>query len=73
MVSNYCTACVINWAPYQTPEGRCPQCGSGTVRRQEEPSDEAIRMHRDAVAGTQPTEPIDALELQWREQFGDAA
>lgn len=49
MVSNYCTECVVNWWPYMTPEGRCPQCGSGTVRRQEPASNEALGLHNGIV------------------------
>jgi len=40
-MSYYCSECVVNWWPYQAKNGCCPQCGGGTVRRQEPASDDA--------------------------------
>lgn len=34
----YCAECVVNWHPYQCPEGRCPECGRGTRRQPREPA-----------------------------------
>ncbi len=31
----YCSSCVVNWYPYQCADGCCPECGGGTVRKQE--------------------------------------
>jgi len=31
----YCAACCMNWWPYQTSDGACPECGGGTRRTQE--------------------------------------
>ena len=49
MVSNVCTECVVNWMPYQTPDGRCPVCGGGTVRRQEPASVDALGRYTAAM------------------------
>ncbi len=37
----YCAECVVNWHPYQTDQGACPKCGSGTRRLHEPASDDA--------------------------------
>ena len=29
-MTHFCPECVINWWPYQTAEGCCPECGTGT-------------------------------------------
>lgn len=46
MVSNRCIVCDINWFPYQSNEGRCPECGGGTVIRQEPASPQAVARYR---------------------------
>jgi hypothetical protein len=28
----WCSACDVNWNPYQCAEGCCPECGGGTKR-----------------------------------------
>lgn len=30
-----CKDCDVNWWPYMTASGSCPQCGGGTVRTQD--------------------------------------
>lgn len=37
----YCSECVMNWNPYQCPQGCCPECGSGTYREHEPASVDA--------------------------------
>jgi len=49
-MSYYCSECVVNWWPYQTVDGRCPNCGGGTVRKQERASDDADTLYRFARA-----------------------
>lgn len=49
MTTNYCPECLVNWAGYMTDEGCCPQCGGGTLRRQEPMSDEAVDLHHAAL------------------------
>lgn len=47
--SFYCSACVVNWNPYQCNDGACPLCGSGTVRRQEPASDDSDELYRNIM------------------------
>lgn len=49
-MSHCCTDCDVYWWPYQTPAGRCPQCGGGTRRSHEPASDDAVSRHREALA-----------------------
>lgn len=49
MTTNHCTACDVNWSPYQTLKGACPVCGSGTVRKQEPPSLDADARYKRAM------------------------
>lgn len=44
----YCSECVVNWAPYQTTQGCCPECGGGTVRRHEPLSEDAVNRYHKA-------------------------
>ncbi len=42
----YCSECAVNWWPYQAKGGVCPQCGGGTVARQEPASAGAEELFR---------------------------
>ena len=46
----YCSECVMNWWPYQCPDGACPECGGGTSRSREPVSEDADVRHRAALA-----------------------
>lgn len=61
----YCPECLENWYASQAHLGVCPDCGTGTRMVQEPAGREAVRRWLGAVAGTQPTEPVDSLELWW--------
>lgn len=51
-MTNYCAACDVNWWPYmcKPTKGRCPECGSGTVRKQEAGSLDADARFKTAMA-----------------------
>lgn len=49
-MSHRCSDCDVGWWPYQTKGGRCPQCGGGTTRSHEPPSDDAAERHQEALA-----------------------
>lgn len=40
-MSYYCSQCTIHWAPFHCLGDGCPQCGGGTVRKQEAVDDDA--------------------------------
>lgn len=61
-VSNYCSECVMHWAPYMTNRGCCPACGGGTVRRHEAVSEDAGRMFRDLSAARKRREAAERFE-----------
>lgn len=45
-----CTVCLRNWAPYMCEKGACPSCGSGTRRTNEPVDDDAVEVHKAALA-----------------------
>ena len=49
MTSNYCPECLTNWAPYHCEDGACPNCETGTIRRQEPVSEDAGNLHREIL------------------------
>jgi hypothetical protein len=49
-MSHHCSDCDVGWWPYQTKSGRCPQCGGGTRRVSEAPSEDAVERHQEALA-----------------------
>ena len=48
-MAHHCPHCDVHWWPYQTPAGRCPQCGGGTRWSHEPASDDSVERHRVAV------------------------
>ena len=57
MTSNWCGECLVNWWPQHTKWRKgCPLCGGGTVRRQEDPCDDAHEMFKDAQEAAQAAE-----------------
>lgn len=46
----YCPECVVSWDPYMTVQGACVRCGGGTVRRNGTASDDAVELHKAALA-----------------------
>lgn len=49
VTSLYCSECAVAWWPYQCSGGFCPECGRGTVRKQEPASDDADARHQIAM------------------------
>lgn len=46
-----CVPCDVHWAPYMATDGKCPECGGGTMRDViNPPSPGAVERHRAALA-----------------------
>jgi hypothetical protein len=71
----YCSACVMNWHPFQCAEGRCPECGAGTKRGYDPASPDADVRHRAALAAAIKRERYERFEAYYaeREQHRHAA
>lgn len=74
-MSHHCTECDVNWWPYQTRAGRCPQCGGGTRRSHESPSEAATLRHQASIAESKRTVSQRRFEAYYAEraQGKDAA
>jgi hypothetical protein len=74
-VTYYCPECVVNWWPYQARGGCCPNCGGGTVFRQEPASEEADRLHNRPRTEAELRDRYERFEAYYaeRKQFPDAA
>jgi hypothetical protein len=58
----HCTDCDVRWWPYQTKEGVCLRCGSGTRRTQEGPSPNVAVLYRSVVSQRKRIELYDRFE-----------
>ena len=74
-MSHYCSECEVHWWPYQTTDGRCPQCGGGSRRSHAPPSGDAVERHRAAVAAADRRELHRRFEAYYenRPRRSDAA
>jgi hypothetical protein len=48
-VSYRCSACEVNWRPYQVDYGQCPMCGADSTSTKQPVSDDADLLYRIAV------------------------
>ncbi|MDX6718792.1 MAG: hypothetical protein QOJ63_1046 [Solirubrobacteraceae bacterium] len=64
----YCSECVMNWWPYQTFEGCCPECGGGTKRSYEPVSEDADVRHRNVLAAAIKRERYERFEAYYAER-----
>jgi hypothetical protein len=57
-MTHYCGACVVNWWPYMTNKGACPECGGGTVRKPSEPASDDAKERYAAVKARRAREEL---------------
>jgi hypothetical protein len=64
-MTHYCGKCVVNWWPYMTKEGHCPECGGGTVRKNEPVSEDVDKRYQAVKAKREREELYREFEVYY--------
>lgn len=72
-MTNYCSACDVYWWPYmcKPTKGACPECGGGTVKKQEAGSLDADHRYKAAVARKAERERSEKLRREFEEFYAE--
>lgn len=72
-MTNYCSACDVYWWPYmcKPTKGACPECGGGTVKKQEAGSLDADHRYKAAVARKAEAEKAEQVYAKFERYYAE--